>query len=900
MATEDAGILRGKTSLATRLSTFLGQAAASMVDSFRTGGTGSGDAQFGPATDGRGFTPGQPLGTAAPKGSLPRQFEVLQGRNLVYTPRTEDVRLTPFRTLRALADSQSATRAIISSIKHSHQGTEWDIAAKEGADGKSPAAQAAMARVKDFLRRPDRATTWSAFVGKMVEEVLVTDALTLLPIRNRAGEPLALQILDGATIKPLVDVYGNAPLPPAPAYQQVLYGRPETEFSLGEIYYLPRNTRTWTPYGQAPVEMVAVTVNLALRRELHYLAFYTDGNLPDAIYQMPESWTDKQIKEFEERWDSILAGQSDLRAGRVKFLPGGPGSGLVNPKDHQWSFEFDEYLGRVLSFAFDVAPIWIAKVMNRATAGELNRLQREVGVASLRKFLAQAINDVVLVDLFGIDWANFIWMDEQEGTQDQALEEDKVLVSMGLKIPDDARKARGWDPLPDGLGEEAIIITPQGAIRLRDALEQSAKPPAPPMPFGGFPGGGPGGPQAGGNQGPDGGQDQGNPPSAAGQGQETPPAKGQEGGKGQGQEAKGAQNLPAQDQKKAVEAAKLERAAREDLRKWRDKASHRVEKGLPPARFASNYLARPVVEAVQKALEGARTREDVDRVFQDVRLQVQNVAADPSNPSLVKASPAHERARVEAGLARIIRKGLARMLPKAQAWAKAALQAKTEKADGPVTDAWWDEFGRELVEEMGVFLAAGMSAGTLEASLMLGVDFTHPSQKAVEFAMDRAAELVGKKWVNGVLVDNPNPVWAITDSLRAQVAGLVQDGVEGGWSTKTLASNMADFFNTYRAEMVARTETGRAYNYGAAEFYKANGVDLVDPQDGKGCLPGGHDDSAPEPEPDQVGVQVERTVQGQRWRTEDIPNFPLGHPNCVRGFAPVPPLAGPSAMESEA
>ena len=60
---------------------------------------------------------------------------------------------------------------------------------------------------------------------------------------------------------------GRAPEAPDPAYQQVLHGVPAADFSADEILYLPRNVRAHRLYGMSPVEQVALTVNIALRRE---------------------------------------------------------------------------------------------------------------------------------------------------------------------------------------------------------------------------------------------------------------------------------------------------------------------------------------------------------------------------------------------------------------------------------------------------------------------------------------------------------------------------------------------------------------------------------------------------------------------------------------------------------
>ena len=61
--------------------------------------------------------------------------------------------------------------------------------------------------------------------------MLVIDAATLYPRYNRGGSLYALDVIDGATIKPLIGEDGRAPEPPDPAYQQILKGIPAADFS---------------------------------------------------------------------------------------------------------------------------------------------------------------------------------------------------------------------------------------------------------------------------------------------------------------------------------------------------------------------------------------------------------------------------------------------------------------------------------------------------------------------------------------------------------------------------------------------------------------------------------------------------------------------------------------------
>ena len=56
--------------------------------------------------------------------------------------------------------------------------------------------------------------------------MLVTDAPAIEIRKNRGGGIVSLDYVDGSTFKVLIDNDGRRPLPPAPAYEQVIHGRP--------------------------------------------------------------------------------------------------------------------------------------------------------------------------------------------------------------------------------------------------------------------------------------------------------------------------------------------------------------------------------------------------------------------------------------------------------------------------------------------------------------------------------------------------------------------------------------------------------------------------------------------------------------------------------------------------
>ena len=177
------------------------------------------------------------------------------GANLNYVPRSEGG--ISFAELRALADALPLLRAVIETRKDQIAAQNFTVRQRSRAD--LPDASARIDAALAFLARPDRRRSFGDWLRMLLEDLLVIDAATIYPRYDRAGKLYSLDVVDGATIKPLIGEDGRAPEPPDPAYQQILHGVPAADFSADELLYLPRNVRAHKLYGMSPVEQIALT-----------------------------------------------------------------------------------------------------------------------------------------------------------------------------------------------------------------------------------------------------------------------------------------------------------------------------------------------------------------------------------------------------------------------------------------------------------------------------------------------------------------------------------------------------------------------------------------------------------------------------------------------------------------
>jgi PAS domain-containing protein len=407
------------------------------------------------------FGPLQPIRPADPVFAEPRRFDYLSGLNIQYQPRGEEG--VSFAQMRALAESYDLLRLVIETRKDQVEKLRWNIRPKGGEDGRSVAAAADDPRVltlEAFFRRPDGAHRWGAWLRMLLEDLLVIDAPALYKARSVGGDLLALEPVDGATIKVLIDEQGRAPAPPDPAYQQVLHGVPKGDFARDELIYLPRNPRTAKVYGFSPVEQIITTVNIALRRQVAQLQYFTEGNVPEALIGVPQSWTMDQISQFQTYWDTILAGNIAERR-HARFVPAD--FRYQATREPPLKDDFDEWLARIVCYAFSTSPAPFTRQMNRATADNAQEMALEEGLAPIMLWIKNLVEQVIEED-FGWTDLEFEWIDEKATDPLQQAQITDLKVRAGLKTINEARAESGQDPIPGG--DVPLIYTGAGAVTL--------------------------------------------------------------------------------------------------------------------------------------------------------------------------------------------------------------------------------------------------------------------------------------------------------------------------------------------------------------------------------------------------------------------------------------------------
>ena len=402
------------------------------------------------------YGPGTP---PAPLSDEPvRAWDFPLAINTVVQPRA----LEPFgfSQLRAFANVE-LVRMAIETRKDQIERLDWRIKPRVGLAGA--AADGRIAAIEAFWRKPDGVTPFATWLRLALEDLLALDAPAIERRRSRGGDLIGLDVIPGDTIHPLVDDTGRRPRgADAVAFQQVIKGTAWANLTNADLIYAPRNPRPNHSYGFSPVEQIIVTIHTAIRRQAAQLAYFTEGNTPAGLLTGPEGWSPDQIREMQLWLDARLSGAT---AEQVKLLWAPGGTRYQAFKDAPIKDEFDEWLARIVAYAFSLPPTPFVRQMNRSTSQSDQDRSAEEGAEPLKRWAKRLIDGVIQEDQNCPD-LEFAWDDAAEVDPAKQASMDDLALRNGSATLDEVRNRRGQAPLPDGQGAIARIYAGAGATEV--------------------------------------------------------------------------------------------------------------------------------------------------------------------------------------------------------------------------------------------------------------------------------------------------------------------------------------------------------------------------------------------------------------------------------------------------
>lgn len=419
--------------------------------------------------------PGTPLYPYDGVSRVPRQFDYRSGYNIVGRPRVNEN--VSFATLKAVINSYDVAQICISHRIDSIRSYEWMLVPAAGITDDMTDAIKLATKILNKLDPSDPDLSFAGWIAKFGRDILSYDAGALYRVRNRGGGVIGLRPIDGTTIAPLLDAWGNKPgysyedQAWAPAYVQFVQGITWDWLTVRDLIYSPFYPASDSTYGRAPIESILLNANTDLRFQLYFMQRFTKGNIPEGFAIAPESWTPDQLDQWQAKWDALMKGDTEI-LNEIKWVP--PGTQFEWGPPNEFTSDFSLYLMRKTAAAFHVTPadLGFTDDVNRSTGETQASVQERVGdlplMNHIRDILTRFLQDDVGVPL------EFKWDMGNDDADEKALAEvDQIYVNMGARSVSSVAKERGFEIDDADQVVPRYVMTPQGPVPLSTIFNAS-------------------------------------------------------------------------------------------------------------------------------------------------------------------------------------------------------------------------------------------------------------------------------------------------------------------------------------------------------------------------------------------------------------------------------------------
>lgn len=318
--------------------------------------------------------PGRPLNPAQGYSQPPRSTDYPTSVNISTNTR-QSWGLPSFETLRALIKTYDVARICINHKIDELRSMELMFLPAEGERRDVKDAIAAARAVMEF---PDRDLPYHSWLSKWLENAFKFDAAPLYKRRNRYGDIMGLESLDGTTVMPYIDENGRRPHAPDPAYFQLVRGQVWNWYTHQDIDYHMFRPQEDSPFGTAPMETILLTANTDIRFQWHFLQMFTEGSVPAGFIEVPPDLTSPaQVAEWQDYWDAMVMGDQSILH-RLIAVP--HGTNVTNTKPEAFDPTFPEYLMMRACAAHGVVPhdVGLIHDVNRSTGETQTDIQFRV------------------------------------------------------------------------------------------------------------------------------------------------------------------------------------------------------------------------------------------------------------------------------------------------------------------------------------------------------------------------------------------------------------------------------------------------------------------------------------------------------------------------------------------
>ena len=374
-------------------------------------------------------------------------------------------------------------------------------------------------RMKAFCENPfpEDNRSYEEFMGEVMWQLMVYDGLAIAPAFNLGAECIGFEIIDAPTINILLNNYGRRPLPPAPAFQQNLWGYVRNEaignnikgktfqdggapYDVTEadvLSYFILNPRTNTPYGWSPVEKSLPLADLYSERLKWLLAEYKAGTSSKMYWRATdEAITLQNLSTAERLINEGFQGMTNARYQTKIMPPGFEDPFETKNVDELYKADYDEHILKQYASFFNLAPSALNVIARAGLGGgkgasEGQQDMTESTSSKPQNRQLEGIWNSLVRQHLGCDRNVVASLNDDTGSENQLEQANafKIAIDNAWMRPNEAREELGLTPDPSPEADQLAYVTATGPVYLTGLLaaqataqDQAANPPEPKAP----------------------------------------------------------------------------------------------------------------------------------------------------------------------------------------------------------------------------------------------------------------------------------------------------------------------------------------------------------------------------------------------------------------------------------
>lgn len=348
-------------------------------------------------------------------------------------------------TLRRFAETPVARKAI-NTIKDRVAGMNWRIQPRRGRTLDDEMRQRIQVLTGVF-EQPNPDDSFRSLAEQVLEDIIVGGYGALELRRTEDPErPLRLYPVDGATIQMKADWNGD---PQAVRYVQsaALGTGQAVELKDEELSYIRLNARSYTPFGLGRLEVAFETIHEFLGAHRFAAKLASNSVVQYALWM--QELDPAQHERLIRWWQDEIEG-----TGRVPILTAENKPEVLRfgvGTDADLRLQWQEFLLRVIAAAFDLPPLLLGVQgdVNRSTAAELTEAAFRTAIVPTARLLSEHLTRDAIAKRLGWNDLEFVFLDLDATDPLEQAQIDQILLQCGVLTVNEARAARGWQPLND-------------------------------------------------------------------------------------------------------------------------------------------------------------------------------------------------------------------------------------------------------------------------------------------------------------------------------------------------------------------------------------------------------------------------------------------------------------------